>query len=184
MRAQLFLSLILAVAGTQAVAAPEIRLSNMITNADGSRQELVTRFHAPTRGGFTVNEAVIEVLAQPPEPIRPGAAQPPEPVRYRIEGRARSSIGEAFPCIMPAAFLLAKGYVSARQIFDALGLNVEITETSGRAASLKDPGADGTALAFMLAQVAASRPDRAPLVARLIADAGFPAGAICLPASR
>jgi hypothetical protein len=31
---------------------------------------------------------------------------------------------------------------------------------------------------------AAARPDRAPLVARLIADAGFPAGAICLPASR
>jgi hypothetical protein len=86
MRAQLVLSLVLATASVTAIAAPEIRSSNTITNADGSQLELSTRFHAPTRGGLTLNKAAIEVVQIPPEPVQPGEGQPPDPIRYRIEG--------------------------------------------------------------------------------------------------
>ena len=184
MRAQLVLCLVLATAAVQAIAAPEIRSSNTIANADGSGLELRMHFQAPTRAGQTLNKAVIEVELVPPEPIRPGELQPPEPVRYRIEGRVVTGPGEIDPCWMPAMLLLVKGYVSARQVSDALGLNGEITRVEGDAASAQDRGADARILGLMLAEVAALRPDRAPLVARLIADAGFPSGAVCLPAPR
>ena len=184
MRAQLLLSLVLAAAGIPAIAAPEIRSSNTVTYADGSRLELSTRFHAPTRGAFTPNQAVIQVEIEPPDPDRPGAAESPEPIRYRIEGRASPSPGDMEPCIVPALFLMAKGYVGARQVFDVLGVNVEITKVTGDGSVSKDRTADAAILDFLLAQVAVVRPDRVALVGRLVAEAGFPSGAMCLPASR
>ena len=183
MRTFLVLSLVLAAAGAQASAPPHLRSATTIANADGSRLEVTTRFQAPQRRGATLNEAVIEVENNPPDPIRPGEQAPPDPIRYRIEGRTLSGPGEIDPCWMPALFLLTKGYVSARQIFDALGLEAEITQVHGDAARIQDPTADAAILGFMLAQVAAMRPDRAARVAQLIADAGFPPGP-CLPSSR
>jgi hypothetical protein len=184
MRAQLMLSLLLAIAGLPALAAPEIRSSNTVTYADGSRLELHTRFQARTRDALTLNQVVIQVEMNPPDPVRPGATDPPEPVRYRIEGRASSGIGEIDPCWTPALFLMAKGYVDARQVFDALGLSVQVAEVTGDGSVSRDRATDAAILDLMVAQVAVLRPDRAALVARLVADAGFSSGALCLPASR
>lgn len=173
MRTQLFLPLVLAAAGALASPTPSLRSSTTVANADGSRLELITRFKAPERRSATLNEAVIEVETLKPAPSGPGEAEPPEPERYRIEGRVLSGPGEIDPCWVPALFLLTKGYVSARQVFDALGLEGELTLVVGETARLQDRGADAAILGLMLAQVAAMRPDRAPRVAQLIADAGF-----------
>jgi hypothetical protein len=181
MHKTLFLSLVLAAAGAGAAPVGRIRLATTVSNADGSRLELTTRFQASERGGATVNEVFIEVEQVPPEPSRPGEQVPPEPIRYRIEGSAISGPGEINPCWMPALFLLAKGYVSPRQVFDALGLQGEITQLSGDGVRVQDRGADGALLGFMLAQVTAMRPDRAPRVAQLIADGGFPQGPCVAP---
>ena len=178
MRARLVLCLVLATAGVQALAAtPEIRSSTAVAFGDGSVRELRTRFQAPERGGITLNQAAIEVESDPPEPD--GLID-----RYLIAGRVASGPGEIDPCWMPAMFLMVKGYVSASQVADTLGLKGEITQIAGNSARVQDRDADARILAFMLSQVAALRPDRAPLVARLIADAGFPSGAVCLPAPR
>ena len=182
MRARLLLlSVVLASAGANAAPAPRIRSSTTVTKADGSRLELSTKFQGPERRSVTLNEAAIEVEQVPPDPILPGEQTPPDPIRYRIEGRALAGPGELEPCLMPALLLLTKGYVSARQVFDALGLQVEITQVAGDNARVQDAANDGALLGFMLAQVQAMRPDRAPLVAALITAAGLSTGPCTAP---
>ena len=182
MRILALLSIVLATTAAHAGAQPHMRSATALTRADGSRLELSTRYRTAEHRGSTVNEAVVEVETQPPEPIRSGEI-PPDPIRYTIEGRLVTAGGDLAPCVMPALFLLSKGYVTARQIFDVLGLEIEISHVRGEGARVKDRIADAAVLGFLHSQVAALRPDRAGLVAQLLADAGFPPGP-CVPPAR
>ncbi len=181
----LFLFLLSPVSHAWAGAQPHMSSAFQLVSPTGQRFSLTSRTSSDTTidatgAPTTVTEVVLEVETAPGNPDRQGQRGIGNPNLAVMQGATTGSAWN--PSLAGVLFLVAKGYVTTRDVSDQLGFAVTVTRARGGAAAVKDPATDAIVLGLLLAQLQAADPAAALAMSRMIGNPDFFPAGLTLPA--